>query len=109
MSTIAPVADPPTLIAAVGPRVRTSPFFDATVHDGLAAVSTYNHMWLPMGYGDPAGEYARLTSAVSMWDVAAQRHIELRGPDATELLQVTTVIDVEAVRPGHGAHAPMVD
>jgi glycine cleavage system aminomethyltransferase T len=109
MSLVAPVADPPSLIAAVGPRVRTSPFFEATVEDGLESVSTYNHMWLPMGYGDPAAEYERLTTAVSMWDVAAQRHIELRGHDATRLLQIATIVDVEPVEPGGGIYAPMLD
>lgn len=99
----------PDVAAAIGPRVRTSPFFDQTVVAGLSAVSTYNHMWLPMSYGDPEAEYERLTEGVSMWDVAAQRHIEVSGPDALDLVQYTTVIDVETVAPGSGAYAPMTD
>lgn len=97
------------LTAAVGPRVRTSPFFDATLAAGLAAVSTYNHMWLPMSYGDAEAEYQRLTEGVSMWDVAAQRHIEVKGPDADQLVAHTTVIDTSEVQVGRGAYAPMVD
>ncbi|CAN5757914.1 hypothetical protein BH24ACT4_BH24ACT4_06690 [soil metagenome] len=42
----------PTLSAAINPRVRKSPFFDATVEDGLTSVTTYNHMWLPSSSGD---------------------------------------------------------
>lgn len=102
-------SSPPELLAAVGPRVRTSPFFDATVTDGLTAVSTYNHMWLPMGYGDPDAEYERLTTGVAMWDVAAQRHVEVRGPDADALVQAATVIDATAVPAGGGAYAPVLD
>jgi aminomethyltransferase len=99
----------PPLRAAVGPRVRTSPFFDATVAAGLTAVSTYNHMWLPMSYGDPDAEYRRLTEAVALWDVAAQRHLEVRGPDADALVQLVTAVDVTTVPPGAGRYAPMTD
>jgi aminomethyltransferase len=99
----------PELLAAVGPRVRKSPFFDATVRAGLTAVSTYNHMWLPMSYGDPAAEYERLTTGVSMWDVAAQRHVEVTGPDADALVQLVTAVDVTRADAGHAIYAPMVD
>lgn len=99
----------PELLAAIGPRVRTSPFFDCTVRAGLTAVSTYNHMWLPMSYGDPRAEYERLTTAVSMWDVAAQRHIEVTGPDADALTQLVTAVDVSDTPAGRAIYAPMVD
>ncbi len=99
----------PELLAAVGPRVRKSPFFDATVRAGLTAVSTYNHMWLPMSYGDPAAEYERLTTGVSMWDVAAQRHVEVTGPDAGALVQLVSAVDIGRADPGHAVYAPMVD
>ncbi len=99
----------PELLAAIGPRVRTSPFFDCTVRAGLTGVSTYNHMWLPMSYGDAAAEYERLTTAVSMWDVAAQRHIEVTGPDADELTQFVTAVDVGGTPRGQAIYAPMVD
>lgn len=99
----------PTLTAAINPRVRKSPFFDATVKDGLAAVTSYNHMWLPSSYGDPEAEYRRLTEGVSMWDVAAQRHIEVSGAQADELVQLVTAVDVTGVEPGRGVYAPMVD
>ena len=85
----------PALVAAINPRVRKSPFFDATVEDGLAAVSGYNHMWLPTSYGDPEAEYRRLTKGVAMWDVAAQRHIEVSGPDADDLVALATTVDTE--------------
>lgn len=99
----------PALSAAINPRVRKSPFFDATVEDGLASVTSYNHMWMPSGYGDPEAEYRRLTEGVSMWDVAAQRQIEVSGPDADELVQLVTTVDTSQVEPGSGVYAPMVD
>lgn len=99
----------PDLLAAIGPRVRTSPFYASTLAAGLSTVSAYNHMWLPMGYGDPEAEYQRLTTGVSMWDVAAQRHIEVRGPHADDLVQYVTAIDIGSVDEGTGAYAPVVD
>lgn len=99
----------PTLIAAIGPRVRKSPYFDCTVRAGLAAVSTYNHMWLPMGYGDSEEEYRRLTERVSMWDVSAQRHIEVSGADADRLVAYATVVDTSRIERGTAGYAPMID
>jgi len=43
----------------LGPRVRMSPFWDATVAAGLTAASVYNHMYMPVSYGD---SMARLRS-----------------------------------------------
>ena len=99
----------PELTAAVGPRVRKSPFFDDTVRSGLTSVSCYNHMWLPMSYGDPDAEYRRLTESVAMWDVAAQRHIMVSGPDADEAVQYVSTIGTSNIDVGRGAYAPMVD
>lgn len=97
------------LLAAIGPRVRASPFFDRTVALGLRSVSCYNHMWLPMSYGDPDLEYRRLTQGVTIWDVAAQRHIEVRGADADAAVQAVTVVDTGRIPSGHARYAPMVD
>ena len=71
----------------LGPRVRKSPYFDATVEAGLASATVYNHMYMPTGYGDPMAEYWRLIQGVAMWDVAVQRQVEISGPDAAALAQ----------------------
>ncbi len=99
----------PDLVAAIGPRVRTSPFFPATVGAGVTAVSTYNHMWLPMSYGDPQREYERLTTGVSMWDVAAQRHTEVSGPDADAVVELVTAVDTSDTDRCRAIYAPMCD
>lgn len=96
-------------LAAIGPRVRTSPFFDATVDAGLTSVSSYNHMWLPMGYGDPEAEYRRLMEGASMWDVSAQRHVEVTGPGADEFVRFATIVDTDLIEIGGGGYAPMTD
>ena len=50
----------------IGPRVRKSPFYDATINAGAKAFTIYNHMFMPTSYGDPAAEYDRLINAI--WD-----------------------------------------
>jgi len=62
-----------TFNLAIGPRVRKSPYFDATVASGVTAFNVYNHMYMPVSYGDPMAEYERLINGVAMWDVAVER------------------------------------
>ena len=40
----------------IGPRVRKSPFYDATMKAGAQAFTIYNHMFMPTSYGDPTAE-----------------------------------------------------
>lgn len=91
------------------PRVRRSPFFEATVADGVASFSTYNHMLMPTGYGDPMAEYWRLLSGVAMWDVAVERQVELRGPHAARLAQLLTARKLDRLRAGVGWYVAVCD
>ncbi len=91
------------------PRVRRSPFFDSTVAEGVTSFTVYNHMYLPTGYGDPMGEYWRLIEGVSMWDVACQRQVEFRGPDAGRLAQILCPRKLDAMRSGQGWYVAICD
>ncbi len=94
---------------AIGPRIRKSPFFDATVGAGVTSFTVYNHMYMPVSYGDPMAEYWRLVDGVAMWDVSVQRQVELRGPDAHALAQAVSARDLTRQEVGQGKYAPMVD
>lgn len=94
---------------AIGARVRKSPFFDKTVEDGVAAFSVYNHMFMPVSYGDPLAEYWRLVSAVSMWDVAVERQVQIEGPDAEKLARVLTPRNLGEIKIGQGRYVPICD
>ncbi len=93
----------------IGPNIRTSPFFEATVADGVKTFSVYNHMAIPGHFGDPDAEYDRLLNGVAMWDVAAQRQVQLEGPDAMALAQLLTPRNLGKTRPGQGRYVPMCD
>ncbi len=92
---------------AIGPNVNKSPYFDATVADGVAAFSIYNHMYMPANFGDPDGEYDRLMNGVAMWDVAGERQVELAGPDAGVLAQYLTARDISRAVVGQGKYVPL--
>ena len=92
---------------AVGCNIRKSPFFDATVADGAACFSVYNHMYTPAHFGDPDGEYQRLLDNVVMWDVAVERQVELAGPDAEKLVRYMVTRDVSGTKTGQAKYVPM--
>jgi aminomethyltransferase len=88
-------------------RLRPSPYYEATLHDGVTAFTTYNHMLMPTSFGHPEAEYWRIINGVSMWDVAVERQVELRGPDAARLAQILCPRDLSRCREGQGKYAPL--
>ena len=97
----------PTL--ALGSRVRKSPFYAAAEAAGMTAASVYNHMIMPVRYGDAEAEYRRLTEGVAMWDVACERQVELAGPDALALAAYLTPRDLSTCKSGQGKYVPLCD
>ena len=91
------------------PRIRRSPYFDATVAAGVTSFTVYNHMYMPTGFGDPMGEYWRLIRGVTMWDVACQRQVELAGEEAGRLAQILCPRKLEGMRIGQGWYLPVCD
>ena len=91
--------DPPLI--SFGPRVRKSPYFDATCRHGAKAFTVYNHTYMPTLYTDPVSEYWSLVKDVTLWDVACQRQIEITGPDAFHFIQFLTPRDLSKCQVGH--------
>jgi aminomethyltransferase len=79
---------------SIGPRIRKSPFFDATVRAGARAFTVYNHMYMPTGYTDPVTEYWSIVEGVTLWDVSSERQVEISGPDALAFIQLLTPRDL---------------
>lgn len=98
-------------MAEIGPntRLRVSPFYEATVQEGVTAFSPYNSMLMPTSYGNPEAEYDRLMNGVSQWDVSVERQVELKGPDAARLVQILSVRDLSKIEVGKGKYIPMCD
>ena len=94
---------------AIGPRERKSPFYDCTVEDGVTHFTVYNHMYMPVSYGDSEAEYRRLIQGVTMWDVGAERQVEITGPDAERLVRYLTPRDLKDLPIGKGHYVPICD
>ncbi len=92
---------------AVAPNLRKSPFFDATVEDGVASLTIYNHMVTPAHFGDPLNEYHNLINNVVMWDVAVERQVEMAGPDAEALARYLTPRNISGIEVGQGKYVPI--
>lgn len=90
-------------------RVRRTPFSDGVEAAGVKGYTVYNHMLLPTVFASVEEDYHHLKSAVQVWDVACERQIELRGPDAARLMQMLTPRDLRGMLPGQCYYVPIVD
>lgn len=68
--------------------IEKSPFFPATERHGAKAYIVLNHMFMPYRYGDPVEEYWALVNDATLWDVAAERQVEIAGPDASAFVDL---------------------
>lgn len=91
----------------IGPRIRKSPFYASTIAAGVTHFTIYNRMYMPTSYGDPMAEYHRLMNGVSMWDVGAERQVEVVGPDARAFVDRVSARDVLPLKPGRARYAPI--
>jgi aminomethyltransferase len=90
-------------------RFRKSCYFDATVRWGVQSFVPYNHTLLPIGFRTPEEEYASLRSDVCLWDVAAERQIELVGPDALQLAEMLTPRSIGGMKIGECRYVLITD
>jgi len=90
-------------------RLRRTPFSPGVEAAGVRAYTVYNHMLLPTVFRSVEEDYHHLKSAVQLWDVACERQVELRGPDAGRLMQMLTPRDLRGMLPGQCLYVPMVD
>lgn len=90
-------------------RLRRTPFSDGVEAAGVGGYTVYNHMLLPVFFESPEADYRHLKKHVQVWDVACERQVELRGPDATRLMQTLTPRDLRGMLPGQCLYVPIVD
>ena len=83
-----------------GPRVRKSPYFEATLRYGARSFTVYNHTYMPTCYTSPVEEYWSLVKGVTLWDVTCQRQVEISGPDAFRFIQLLTPRDMSRCEVG---------
>ncbi|QBF32071.1 dimethylsulfoniopropionate demethylase [Thalassococcus sp. S3] len=90
-------------------RLRRTPFSDGVEAAGVKAYTVYNRMLLPTVFESVEADYRHLKTHVQVWDVAVERQVELRGPDAGRLMQMLTPRDLRGMLPGQCYYVPIVD
>jgi dimethylsulfoniopropionate demethylase len=90
-------------------RLRRTPFSDGVEAAGVKAYTVYNRMLLPTVFESLEADYHHLKRHVQIWDVACERQVELRGPDAARLMQMLTPRDLRGMLPGRCFYIPVVD
>ena len=98
-----------TLPIVLSRRLRPSPFERRALENGASVFSIYNKMVLPLGYQSAESDYEHLCEYVQIWDVAAQRQVEIVGPDALALTELITPRDIASCAVGQCKYAPLCD
>ena len=83
-----------------GTQIRKSPFYDATVRWGAKGSSTYNHMYIPRDFGNPEENFWNLVNEAILCDVAVERQVQIKGPDASKFVQMMTPRDLSKMQVG---------
>ncbi|MEF8899937.1 MAG: aminomethyl transferase family protein, partial [Halovenus sp.] len=100
----------PGIEMLVSTRVRKSPFFHKSfVENGAWRCTVYNRLYHPRGLVEPEdggamAEYEALTNSVTIWDVAVERQIRVKGPDAEALTNYVVTRDVSTMDPMDGKY-----
>ena len=90
-------------------RLRSTPYSSRIEKQGVTAYTVYNHMLLPAGFGSLEDSYFHLKESVQVWDVAAERQVEISGIDSAKLVQLMTCRDLSKSKVGRCYYCPIID
>jgi dimethylsulfoniopropionate demethylase len=90
-------------------RMRRSPFFERSLTAGAKGHLVYNNMLLATHFESAESDYHHLKRAVQLWDVGCERQIEISGPDAARLVQMSTPRDISGMQPDQCFYIPTVN
>ena len=90
-------------------RLRETPYTSRIEKQGVTAYTIYNHMLLPASFGSLEDSYKHLKEHVQIWDVAAERQVEISGKDSAKLVQLMTCRDLSKSKIGRCYYCPIID
>ena len=90
-------------------RVRSTPYTSRIENQGVTAYTVYNHMLLPAAFGSLEESCDHLKKNVQVWDVSAERQVEISGNDAAKLVQLMTCRDLSNSKIGRCYYCPIID
>ena len=93
----------PGIEMLVSTRVRKSPFFHKSFNEnGAWRATVYNRIYHPRGMVEPEDggmmeEYDALVNRVTLWDVAVERQIRVKGPEAEAFVNYVITRDATEI------------
>lgn len=83
-------------------RIRKSPYWHLSMEAGCWRASIYNRMYHPRGYVRPEDggamvEYDALVHHVTLWNVAVERQIQVKGPEAEAFVNFVITRDATKI------------
>ena len=88
----------------ISTRVRKSPYWHLSMQAGCWRATVYNRIYHPRGYVKPKDggamkEYEAIKNHVTMWNVAVERQIRVKGPDAEKFVDYVITRDATKISP----------
>jgi len=88
----------------ISTRVRKSPYWHLSMKAGCWRATVYNRIYHPRGYvrpekGGAMVEYEAIKKHVTMWNVAVERQIRVKGPDAEKFTDYVITRDASKISP----------
>ncbi len=88
----------------ISTRVRKSPYWHLSMEAGCWRATVYNRIYHPRGYVKPEDggamvEYEAIKNHVTMWNVAVERQIQVKGPDAEAFTDYVITRDATKISP----------
>ncbi|MCY3820853.1 MAG: aminomethyl transferase family protein [Gammaproteobacteria bacterium] len=93
----------------ISTRVRKSPYWHLSMEAGCWRATVYNRVYHPRGYvrpedGGAMAEYDALVNHVTLWNVAVERQIQVKGPDAEKFVNHVITRDATRIAPMRGKY-----
>lgn len=99
----------PSPLITFSSRLRETPFTSRVLAGGAKSLTVYNHTLLPSWFRSLEDDYWHLVEHVQIWDVSCERQVQLKGPDATKLVQWMTPRDLSKAQDDQCFYVPLCD
>ncbi len=90
-------------------RIKSTPFTSRNQAAGVNKYSVYNNTLLPTMFRSLKEDYFHLTKNVQLWDVCAQKVIEVKGYKSLSLIQYLFCRDFSNISSSKAYYAPIVN
>ena len=96
-------------LLSISRRLRKTHFTNKVIQSGVKAFTVYNHMLLPTIFESVEEDYHHLKKEVQVWDVSCERQVEIKGPDAKQIVQKIIPRDISLLTQSKCLYTPLVN